>query len=599
MAYLSLYRKYRSQTFDELMGQQHVTQTLQNALRAGRVAHAYLFCGPRGTGKTSTARLLAKSLNCSRLAGIGQHPIPDGVDVNPCNVCDACVRITEGRSLDVIEIDAASNRGIDDIKGLREQVRYSPSQERCKCYIVDEVHQLSSDAFNALLKTLEEPPEHVYFVLATTEAHRVPRTIVSRCQRFDFRSATVQDLAANLRHVAAREGIRISDEALWGLARAASGSWRDSLSLLEQVAAYCTDEITAEDVDAILGAVELPALFSLAEAVALRSPGEVFARINDLVAQGKEPRRLLTALASHFRDLLLVVTAPAHAAARFGPELAQRYKEQASTMSPKLILQAADLLQQTEAQLRWISDHRLLLEMALVKLAAGEPSAAQQPQPQPAPVAAAVQEPPPTTPARAPTTRSSVSAPRHDKAGSERQSRATDTGGNLTLEAIKSKWPQMMARTTNGSLKGLGPRLSPMELTGRRLKVRATSRVFARVLAVDDTRKALEAALKETFGAEITVVPVADGDVGADVTSRRQSAFAAPEEPLVPPPEEMPDLPDPFSSVDSVANGRGEPDAQASSRSTPSASASSDESADLMRLADLFNGTVMYGHEGE
>lgn len=222
----ALYRKWRSQTFEEVVGQEHVTTTLLNALRDERVAHAYLFAGPRGTGKTSTARILAKALNCT------------DDDKRPCNRCSHCTAINQGRLLDLIEIDAASNNSVDDVRELRQKVGFRPSQSRYKVYIIDEVHMLSPSAFNALLKTLEEPPPHARFVLATTEPHRIPATVLSRCQRFDFRRIPVAEIAAHLTHIAAEEGYQLEEAAVFAIARSAQGCMRDAVSLLDQMTSY-------------------------------------------------------------------------------------------------------------------------------------------------------------------------------------------------------------------------------------------------------------------------------------------------------------------------------------------------------------------------
>src|SRR5512144_628097 len=245
MAYLVLPRKYRPQAFGQMSGQEHVVRTISNALKTGQLAHAFLFTGPRGVGKTTTARLVAKALNCEK-----------GPTAEPCGVCVPCVEIAEGRAVDVVEIDAASNNGVDNVRDIVEAVKYRPARDRHKIFVVDEVHMLSQGAFNALLKTLEEPPPHVKFVLATTDVHRVPETIVSRCQRFDFRRLTQQQIVEQLRKVAASEHLEISDRALALVARAAEGGMRDALSILDQVRAACGDRAEDAAVAETVGAVD-------------------------------------------------------------------------------------------------------------------------------------------------------------------------------------------------------------------------------------------------------------------------------------------------------------------------------------------------------
>jgi DNA polymerase-3 subunit gamma/tau len=354
MAYLSLYRKYRSQSFEELFGQEHVTRTLQNAIRSNRVAHAYLFCGPRGTGKTSSARLLAKALNCE------SGPAPE-----PCNRCSACTQITEGRFMDVIEIDAASNRGIDDIRGLRETVAYAPTSGRYKVYVIDEAHQITNEGFNALLKTLEEPPEYVIFVLATTDAHKLPNTIASRCQRFEFRRGSLSQLKERIAFVARSEGAEVEDAALELLARGANGGWRDALSLLEQVLAYAESTVTARDVYAVQGSVEEEFLSSLVEQLAAGDGAGALAQIDALIGEGKDPRQILHDVTGYFRGLMLAAAGSPPAG---DPAAVARCNKQARLFGRDRLVRAIESLAQTEREARWSEEPRLLLELALVRL---------------------------------------------------------------------------------------------------------------------------------------------------------------------------------------------------------------------------------------
>jgi DNA polymerase-3 subunit gamma/tau len=298
MSYLVLARKWRPQTFKDIVGQGHVTQVLTNAIAAGRIAHAYLFTGVRGVGKTTAARVLAKALNCER-----------GPTAEPCNVCSQCKEITEGRSLDVYEVDGASNRGIDEVRQIIENVRYQPARSRFKIYIIDEVHQVTKDAFNALLKTLEEPPEFVKFILATTEPHRLPETILSRCQRFDFRRIQTREVVERLKEIAGKESLSITDGALLLLAREAEGSMRDAQSLLEQILSYAApgSSATIDErlVENILGVTERRVLYDISEAILQgdgRTPIEIVARVVD---QGKDVTRLSRELVEHFRNIFV------------------------------------------------------------------------------------------------------------------------------------------------------------------------------------------------------------------------------------------------------------------------------------------------------
>jgi len=296
MAAQALYRKWRSQTFDEVVGQEHVAVTLRNALREGRMSHAYLFTGPRGTGKTSTARILAKAINC-----LAEDPA-----ARPCNTCRICTAINEGRQLDLIEIDAASNRGIDEIRDLREKIGFRPNEARYKVYIIDEVHMLTKEAFNALLKTLEEPPPHAVFVLATTEPDRVPETVRSRCQRFDFRRIPTAEIVEHLTDILKNEGARAETEALVAIARRSTGSMRDALSLLDQLLSYGDEILSLERVEGVLGLVNAQTIGHLVDHMAAGDTADGLVLINRLVADGVELGQLVDEIVAYLRGVLFV-----------------------------------------------------------------------------------------------------------------------------------------------------------------------------------------------------------------------------------------------------------------------------------------------------
>ena len=294
--YVPLYRKYRPQTLDKLVGQEHIKKTLTSAIELGKIAHAFLFTGPRGTGKSSTARILAKSLNCK-----------NGPTIHPCGECESCRDITNSVPIDVIEIDAASNRKVEDTQSILEKIQYVPVNGRYKIYIIDEVHMLTNHAFNALLKTLEEPPENVIFILATTEVHKVLDTIKSRCQRFDFRRITTEDIVKQLRYISDEEKINISDDALFTIAKNSAGGMRDSISLLDQLSLLgVSKQVTSEDVNAILGRISFDILNKLSSKIIDAKPNEAIEILNDIYNSGNEPLQILTNLSEYFKNLLIV-----------------------------------------------------------------------------------------------------------------------------------------------------------------------------------------------------------------------------------------------------------------------------------------------------
>ncbi|MDQ3915206.1 MAG: DNA polymerase III subunit gamma/tau [Actinomycetota bacterium] len=361
MTYLSLYRKWRPETFDDILGQEHVSTTLANAIVEDRVSHAYLFTGPRGTGKTSTARILAKALNCEK------GPTP-----SPCGKCESCRSISDGSSLDVIEMDAASHSKVDETREILAGVPLATAGGRRKVYVIDEVHMLSPGSFNALLKTLEEPPPHVVFILATTEAHKVLQTIVSRTQRFDFRRITPEVLEGLLARVAREEDISIDEAAIGVVARHAEGSARDALSALDQLSSLGRP-ITATDAEEVLGERDEDALWAVFEAVASGDVGRVFGEVAGQIEAGVDIRQLTLAALNHARSLLLVKTAPdAASLLDLSSNDAERLTSQAELFQPGTLLATIDLLGKSIVDMRNAPNHRLLLEVALVRAAAPE-----------------------------------------------------------------------------------------------------------------------------------------------------------------------------------------------------------------------------------
>jgi len=360
MAYLVLARKYRPATFSEVVGQQHVTRTLRNALKSGRLGHAFLFSGLRGVGKTSVARILAKTLNCT----------DEGHTDEPCGRCESCLEIDEGRSLDVVEMDAASHTGVDDIRELRESVMYAARENKYKVYIIDEVHMLSKNAFNALLKTLEEPPPRVVFVLATTEPHKVPVTIHSRCQRYDFRRISSADIAEHLAGICKKEGVTITRDSLRRIAIAAEGSLRDSQSLLDQVLSYAGDQVTDEDVGVVLGSLDRDKLLQILTACVDSDPGTALKVLGEMIDNGADAVRITLDLLELIRSLMILVEVenPADLVDLPEGELAS-LGSLAGHADPALLRMQFALLARGEERLRRSPQPRIHLELALVHMA--------------------------------------------------------------------------------------------------------------------------------------------------------------------------------------------------------------------------------------
>ncbi|MBC1293335.1 DNA polymerase III subunit gamma/tau [Listeria booriae] len=357
MAYQALYRVFRPQSFQDVVGQEHVTRTLKNAIVQNKTSHAYLFSGPRGTGKTSAAKIFAKAINC-----------PNSVDGEPCNACDICTGTTDGSIPDVLEIDAASNNGVEEIRDIREKVKYAPTVAKYKVYIIDEVHMLSTGAFNALLKTLEEPPKHVIFILATTEPHKLPLTIISRVQRFDFKRITTQDIIGRLAFILDEEKIAYDEKALDIVARAAEGGMRDALSLLDQVISYGTQGVTVADALEITGSVAQGMLTELVQAVIDSDAKQALEKLSGLLAEGKDPVRLVEDLLVFFRDVLLFQKAPDLTDAMERAVIDEAFQTLATAADANKIYQYVTILNDAGQQMRFSNHPGIYIEVALVQL---------------------------------------------------------------------------------------------------------------------------------------------------------------------------------------------------------------------------------------
>ena len=357
MAYQALYRVWRSQRFDDVVGQKAITQTLKNAIVQKKTSHAYLFTGPRGTGKTSAAKIFAKAINCKH-----------SQDGEPCNVCETCVAITEGRLNDVIEIDAASNNGVEEIRDIRDKAKYAPTQAEYKVYIIDEVHMLSTGAFNALLKTLEEPPQNVIFILATTEPHKIPLTIISRTQRFDFKRISTQDIVDHMAHIMQEMALDYEEQALYVIGRAAEGGMRDALSILDQTISFRDEKVTLEDAMQVTGSLTYEMMDHYIQCCVAGDVERALEGLESILGEGKEARRFLEDLLLYCRDLLMYQQAPKLLAEKAGT-LTEAFKELATQTPAEKIYQLIQILSDTQNEIRFTNNANIYLEVATVKLA--------------------------------------------------------------------------------------------------------------------------------------------------------------------------------------------------------------------------------------
>jgi DNA polymerase III subunit gamma/tau len=565
MAYVSLYRKYRPQTFHDIVGQDHVTGTLVNAIQTGQVHHAMLFCGTRGTGKTSTARVLAKALNCVK------GPTPE-----PCNVCDACVSITDGTNLDVTEIDAASHGSVDDARDLREKASYAPAAARFKVYIIDEAHMVTTQGFNAMLKVLEEPPEHVRFVFCTTEPHKVIEAIRSRCQRHDFRRIRTAALVEDFARICEAEGVEIEPAALELVARAADGSHRDGLSRLDQVLTFAGPKVTLADVAQVLGALPVELRFDLAEALAAHRVADVLACVERVVDAGHDLHQFTREALEHLRDLYVLRVAPSSTTlVDVTAETRERLAAQAERFGPGELGRMVNIVGDLYLDLRTATDQRLVVEVGLARAAvpeasldaeallarierlerrlsitggegavpaaapaAAEPAARKAPPPQAAPAS------PPSTPAAvAPVKPPPAKARSKARAGEQTAEPPVEEAGweaaeapaqvPVDLDLVRRSWPLVLERVQaasrlTASFLGHG---RPVALEGRRLVVELPKDRPFEAEALAGRSKQVEGVLEAMLGGGLEIRVV----VGE---------HAGPEEPDPPPAEDPAPAPD-------------------------------------------------------
>ena len=527
MSYLVLARKYRPMFFKDVVGQEHVTKTLQNAIEQNRIANAYLFTGPRGVGKTTVARILSKAINCD-----------NGPTIRPCNECSSCIEVNESRSLDVLEIDGASNRGIDEVRNLRESLRYSPNPGKYRVHIIDEVHMLTNEAFNALLKTLEEPPPRVLFIFATTEPHKVPATILSRCQRFDFKRITTKRIVEQLTELCDKENITIDEESLRLIANKGDGSMRDSESILDQIIAFSGTTIKAEDTANLLGIIGQELFFKVTDLIKANDVQGGIELVQHIFAEGYDFNEFLIGLSDHLRNFMVAKSTGTSDEMNVSEENAQKYLAQAHDFEIEDLLRLIKIASDTENLIRKSSNARLHLEVALIRMIkitksmqlsdllsqfqeAKKKSELSTPlqdtkKVQPNTPSSSAPLPPSysssqTKPvASAPQNANDSSAPAPSETANEIKIESQEeetTSADITFEEIEKKWPDVLDRVKRTKI-ALGSLLTegwPTRLEGIRLELAFDSKNGFHIASVERQAPAIEEVLQEVFGCRLKI----------------------------------------------------------------------------------------------
>ena len=524
MTYQVLSLKWRPKTFGDLVGQDHVSQTLVNAFKKDRVSQAYLFTGPRGVGKTTTARIVSKALNCKKSKG------------DPCNTCSNCTEITDGRNLDVLEIDAASNRGIDEIRNLREMIQYAPMNSPYKIYIIDEVHMLTTQAFNALLRTLEEPPKHGKFILATTDIHKVPATIISRCQRFDFNRITVQDIMHHVKHILQDEKISIDDESVKALAEKSEGSMRDALSILDQLIAYSGNKISFEDAAKVMGLIPIDSFFNLTTAMKGKDPKYIIQILNDIQMMGISAEQLTFGINKHIRNLLLGSVTDALDIYDLTPDLKQKYEDVSKEWDRRDLLRIAEILTALVSKITWATQPYILVEMTFLKLVEMDSSISMEkvlnemrnPNLKNKPVSTLISQPPVVydlpqektveedskSEKKKKSDRDTQSVSENDvkKSVIDQNDHQNSEDNNLSLEDVESKWLETI-QFISGNRPSLGSVMESCNLTkfhGKLLEISLSNQPSFNLNLLEKNKKLIEVQLKKLLEKTIVIKFILD-----------------------------------------------------------------------------------------